>query len=88
MAKLTSEERIMRVLRREEPDRVPHFEWLIDRRVREALAPGCTDTNDFAVRMGLFIGVTFYAWLAIAFLEYLRNRRRQRSMSEEEVERC
>lgn len=53
MATLTSEERIMRVLRREEPDRVPHFEWLIDRKVREALAPGCTDTNDFAVRMGL-----------------------------------
>ncbi len=43
----------MRVLRREEPDWVPHFEWLIDRSVREALAPGCKDTNDFAVRMGL-----------------------------------
>ena len=43
----------MRVLRREEPHRVPHFEWLIDRRVREALAAGCKDTNDFAVRLGL-----------------------------------
>jgi uroporphyrinogen decarboxylase len=53
MATLTSEERIMRVLRREEPDRVPHFEWLIDRKVREALCPGCKDTNDFGVRMGL-----------------------------------
>ncbi|MGD9146630.1 MAG: uroporphyrinogen decarboxylase family protein [Anaerolineae bacterium] len=53
MAKMTSEERVMRVLRREEPDRVPHFEWLIDRKVREALSPGCKDTNDFAVRMGL-----------------------------------
>ncbi len=53
MAVLTSEDRIMRVLRREEPDRVPHFEWLIDRRVREVLAPGCKDTNDFAVRTGL-----------------------------------
>jgi len=52
MASLTSEERIMRVLRREEPDRVPHFEWLIDRQVREVLLPGCKDTNDFAVRMG------------------------------------
>jgi len=52
MARLTSEERIMRVLRREEPDRVPHFEWLIDRKVRDALLPGCKDTNDFAVRMG------------------------------------
>ena len=53
MAKLTSEERIMRALRREEPDRVPHFEWIIDRKVREALVPGCKDTNDFAVHMGL-----------------------------------
>jgi uroporphyrinogen decarboxylase len=53
VAELTSEERIMRVLRREEPDRVPHFEWLIDRKVREAICPGCGDTNDFAVRMGL-----------------------------------
>ncbi len=52
MAELTSEERVMRVLHRQEPDRVPHFEWLIDRRVREALCPGCKDSNDFAVRMG------------------------------------
>jgi uroporphyrinogen decarboxylase len=51
MARMTSEERVMRVLRREEPDRVPHFEWLIDRKVREALSPGCKDTNDFAVRI-------------------------------------
>jgi hypothetical protein len=27
----------------------------------------------FAVRMGLFVGVTFYAWLAIEFLEYLKS---------------
>ena len=52
MAPLTSTERVLRVLRREEPDRVPHFEWLVDRRVRDALCPGCTDHNDFAVRMG------------------------------------
>lgn len=30
----------------------------------------------FAVRMGLFIAVTLYAWMAISFLEFLRNRRR------------
>jgi uroporphyrinogen decarboxylase len=42
----------MRVLRREEPDRVPHFEWLVDRRVREALCPGCQDYAEFAARMG------------------------------------
>ncbi len=52
MGNMTSAERVMRVLRREEPDRVPHFEWLIDKRVREALCPGCKDHNDFAVRMG------------------------------------
>ncbi len=52
MPRMTCVERVMRVLRREEPDRVPHFEWLIDTRVREALCPGCKDHNDFAVRMG------------------------------------
>lgn len=34
----------------------------------------------FVVRMGLFFAVTFYAWLAIAALEALRARRRQRFM--------
>ncbi|MEM1111640.1 MAG: DUF2955 domain-containing protein [Pseudomonadota bacterium] len=28
----------------------------------------------FFVRLGLFIGVTLYAWLALAFLDWLRNR--------------
>jgi len=52
MAELTSEERVLRVLQRQQPDRVPHFEWLVDRRVREALCPGCKNHNDFAVQMG------------------------------------
>ncbi len=52
MPELTSAERVMRVLAREEPDRVPHFEWLIAKNVREAVCPGCTSHNDFAVRMG------------------------------------
>ncbi len=52
MAQLSSKERIYRVLKRQEPDRVPHFEWLVDRKVRDALLPGCVDANDFAVRMG------------------------------------
>ena len=52
MPELTSAERVRRVLCREEPDRVPTFEWLIARNVREALCPGCTSHNDFAVRMG------------------------------------
>jgi len=50
---MTGEERIVRVLQRQEPDRVPHFEWAIDRKVRAALAPGCRTLNEFAARMGL-----------------------------------
>jgi uroporphyrinogen decarboxylase len=52
MLEMTSEERVLRALQRQEPDRVPHFEWLVDRRVREALCPGCKDHNDFAFQMG------------------------------------
>jgi len=52
MAEMTSAERVMAVLRREEPDRIPHFEWIIDRRVRDAICPGST-TEEFTVRMGL-----------------------------------
>ena len=53
MAEMTGEERVLRVLDRKEPDRVPHFEWAIDRKVRTAILPGCTSLNDFAARMGL-----------------------------------
>jgi uroporphyrinogen decarboxylase len=52
MTAMTSEERILTVLQRQVPDRVPHFEWLVDHRVREALVPGNTGHNDFAVKMG------------------------------------
>ena len=52
MVEMTSEERMLRVLQRQEPDRVPHFEWLVDRRVREVLCPGCKSYNDFALQMG------------------------------------
>ena len=51
MATMTSAERVMRVLNREEPDRVPHFEWLIDPRVISGIVPGCTDHHTFAVEM-------------------------------------
>jgi uroporphyrinogen decarboxylase len=50
---MTEEQRVLRVLDRGQPDRVPHFEWTIDRRVREALAPGSGTLNGFAERMGL-----------------------------------
>jgi len=52
MASMTSAERVLRVLRREEPDRIPHFEWIIDRRVRQAICPGCS-MEEFTLRMGL-----------------------------------
>jgi uroporphyrinogen decarboxylase len=52
MAELSSVERVVRVLRREEPDRVPHFEWLVDRKVRQAICPDCHNHNEFAARIG------------------------------------
>jgi hypothetical protein len=45
----------------------------------------------FAVRMGLFIAVTLYAWLAMSMLERLRDRRRGRKpllIREMEPPRC
>jgi uroporphyrinogen decarboxylase len=53
MAEMTGSERVKRVLERREPDRVPHFEWSIDKKVRTALVPGCKSLNEFAVKMGL-----------------------------------
>ena len=52
MAEMTSKERVLCVLQRGQPDRVPHFEWLVDHRVREALCPGLKDPNEFAVQIG------------------------------------
>lgn len=52
MTEMKSEERIMRVLQRMEPDRVPHFEWIVDHRVREALCPESKSYTDFALQMG------------------------------------
>ncbi|MBN1418895.1 MAG: hypothetical protein JXP34_08970 [Planctomycetes bacterium] len=50
MAEMTGRERVMAALRREEPDRIPHFEWAVDRKVREMLCPGANYT-EFVVRM-------------------------------------
>ena len=52
MTELTSTERVMLALNRQEPDRVPHFEWLVNPVVREALVPGCKTHHEFAVKMG------------------------------------
>ncbi len=49
---MTSAQRVMTVLRRGEPDRIPHFEWIIDKKVRHVLCPGAS-TEEFTVRMGL-----------------------------------
>ena len=50
---MTGKQRILRALMRQEPDRVPHFEWSIDRKVRTALLPGCRSLNEFSAKMGL-----------------------------------
>lgn len=52
MAELSSTERVMLALNRQKPDRVPHFEWLVNPVVREVLVPGCKTHHEFAVRMG------------------------------------
>jgi uroporphyrinogen decarboxylase len=52
MAEMTAAERVMAVLRGEVPDRIPHFEWILDKKVRHALCPG-SDVEEFTVRMGL-----------------------------------
>ena len=52
MHELTGEQRIIRTLKREVPDRVPHFEWIIDRKVRTAILPECASHTEFAVKMG------------------------------------
>jgi uroporphyrinogen decarboxylase len=50
MAGLSGEERIVRTLERKEADRVPTFEWYIDREVIEALSPG-SDYENFCYEM-------------------------------------
>jgi uroporphyrinogen decarboxylase len=52
MAAMTSRERVMTVLKGQVPDRIPHFEWIIDQRVREVICPGGS-MEEFTVRMGL-----------------------------------
>jgi uroporphyrinogen decarboxylase len=50
MAEMTCRERVMAALRREEPDRIPHFEWAVDRKIRQVLCPG-SSYEEFVVRM-------------------------------------
>jgi len=53
MAEMSSEEQVLHVLQRQEPDCVPQFEWNVDRRVREALYPGCKNYIDFVAHSGV-----------------------------------
>ena len=57
MSQMTSAERVMCVLDGGEPDRIPHFEWIIDKKVREAIINAISPSmkNGIAVGIGLFI---------------------------------
>jgi uroporphyrinogen decarboxylase len=55
---MTGVERIIKALKREEPDRVPHMELGVDRKVSEALLPGAS-YKDFVEKMGLDGNVIF-----------------------------
>jgi hypothetical protein len=57
------------------------------------LGPAVEDSDNgndvyaaFLVRMGLFVAVTLYAWLAVYLLEHLRERRRLKFTRFEEVQ--
>jgi len=53
MTEMAPAERVLCALRRQEPDRIPHFEWIIDHRVRDAICMG-----DFICR---WYGTTCFA---------------------------
>ena len=52
MTEMNSIERILCVLERKVPDRVPHFEWMVDHKVRQALCPEAKDPLEFYDQMG------------------------------------
>jgi uroporphyrinogen decarboxylase len=58
MPPLTNAERVFRALDLKEPDRVPHFEFLINQKVRDAILPGAT-YEDFIEFMDLDAVVVF-----------------------------
>lgn len=49
---MTSEERVLKTLKREPVDRIPSFEWLTDKKVVEALCPGLSE-EEFIYAMDL-----------------------------------
>ena len=52
MTEMNSIERMLCVLERKTPDRVPHFEWMVDHKVRKALCPEAKDPLEFYDQMG------------------------------------
>jgi len=50
---MNSVERVHAALRREQPDRVPVVEFVIDEKVAKAAVPGCLDVPDCMDRLGL-----------------------------------
>ena len=50
---MNSVERVAAALHRQEPDRVPVLEFVIDPRVAEAAVPGCADVADCMDRLGM-----------------------------------
>jgi len=51
MPEMNSIERVMCALQRKVPDRVPHFEWMVDCHVREVLCPDAKDALEFYDQM-------------------------------------
>jgi uroporphyrinogen decarboxylase len=49
---MNSEERLLAALQRKEPDRVPCFEWIIDKKVINAIHPGMTE-EEFIYKMDI-----------------------------------
>jgi len=81
------------------PSRFPGSFWLnVATTMLILLGPAVEDSANgkdvytaFAVRMGLFVAVTLYAWLAVYVLEYLRTRRLSRAsplLQDTESSRC
>jgi uroporphyrinogen decarboxylase len=56
--KMTSLERVLTALKKQEPDVVPHFESLVHKKVRDAILPGCS-YEDFVEFMDID-AVTFF----------------------------
>lgn len=62
---MNSVERVFAALRRQQPDRVPVMEFLVDERVARAAVPGCRDVADCMDRLDLDAVACGAAFLAV-----------------------